>query len=146
MTFPRMPAAQIFDAAELQLWQPVPGKRTLTQVLPMQPWMATALDAAAVRAAIFAEGSELKRSAASPLGASDAAMETTAVVAALPAASRQLATPLEDPFALHLMEGQAAARPTVPAQGHARPARSGGGAQGARGEREASERAREQTR
>lgn len=129
MTFPRMPATQIFDAAELQLWQPVPGKRTLTQDLPMQRKATSALEAAAaVRAAIFAEGSELKRAAASPLGASDAAMETTAVVAALPAASRQLATELEDPFALHLMEGQAAARPSVPAQGHVRPARSGGGA------------------
>lgn len=116
MTFLRMPAAQIFDAAELQLWQPVPGKRTLTQDLPMQRKATSALEAAAaVRAAISAEGSGPMRAAAPPVGASDAVTETTAVVVAPPAASRQLATELEDPFALHLMEGQAAApaRPVV---------------------------------
>lgn len=114
MTFLRMPAAQIFDGEELQLWQPVPGKRTLTQDLPAQRKAGAGwggMDAAAVMAAIAPEGSGPTRAAhVAGEGVRDVAPDGTTSVAAAPAnAPRQPTTAVEDPFSLHLMSDRAGA-------------------------------------
>ena len=108
MTFPRRPSLESFeqfDGGEAPPpWQPMPGKRTLAQDLPLPTAEQRAREVAAMMAAIAAEGS----------GATRAVDEAHAVERAMPMPSHQVAaragrgagtstSVIEDPFALHLM-------------------------------------------
>ncbi len=111
MTFPRrtsLESFEQFDGGEAPPpWQPMPGKRTLAQDLPLQSAGQRAREMAAVIAAIAAEG-------AGPTRAGD---DAQAVERAMPMPSHQVAahagrgarsptSVIEDPFALHLMSEQ----------------------------------------
>jgi hypothetical protein len=97
MSYMRTSTEQIFDGKEAQLWHPVPGKRTLSQDLPVQRRASYGSDMAAVMAAVAPTGPTGPTGPAQPV-----VQRASAQGAAGPARG------MEDPFALHLVSGSSA--------------------------------------
>lgn len=100
MSYMRTSAAPIFDGEEAQLWHPVPGKRTLSQDLPVQRRASYASEVSAVMAAITPAG---PAALAGPAGPAQPVVQRASEKGPA-SASRGM----DDPFALHLLASPAA--------------------------------------